>query len=427
MSYLNHHCCDESDYENQCDKIYFLKKDPKSCKFYIRIPKEDCPSGKTGVTGRTGATGASGATGPAGATGPTGPAGETGAGSVSCAISLAVLDFVSGFTGATAGLTGAELDAALLDLAIADAIGPFCAPAVILGCDDDQGCDVYNICIAKDPMMTTEIGVTGITGLTGLTGVLVPDFGVVTFLPEDLLPDALAFNVDIVNNVSEMIEAAGLFEIPDFPCGVTGLSICGQGVVELGGFATFVVTDPEGVAPAALVDVPFYTTEVDALVNETIIRRIEIDFDLLIAEAAIILGIDPLLFDFGLTTLTFNLLKIVYDLTVVCNENPIMGLAVFVRPPSVASDPLVIFTNVLAADINNAIVAIDTDLFFGDQIEVTSDLSGLDAPVGALSAILVSGIFPAGVNSVCLLLNCQVFDLGDFLFPAPGLMLVGAD
>lgn len=446
------HCkCPQYDNEcPSCQKIYFLKQDKKSCKYFIRIPCADFaagatgPAGATGLPGATGPAGATGPTGPVGPTGPqgetgptgpqgeTGPAGATGLAGTGCCISLAVLDLLPGPTGELIGDTG--INAALIAGALASEAGPFCTQALIFGCDADEDCDIFNLSIAKETMMDFSIDVAGVTGIIGATAIVIGDVDTEA-VPITLIADVLPFEFAILNNIQDIINCS-----PCFECGATGMnfSYAGQGCIDIGGTAGLVVTfDDEGEAGALTVTIPFEFSGSECLVNDNVIEGLELDVAALgaaaIAEVAAILPDVTDLVAF-LDTLTITTLEANFQLTALCINDPIMGVLFDFLVPVNPGDPLVIRTNVPVDEINHVVVGFTnlatgvSQLVCGSDLLITGPIPGDLPEVQSRINVLVP--LDMGTYQVCLLINCNVFELGPLTITTvipPGLIPALAD
>ena len=463
MSY-NCKCSQEDDCESS-DNIYFLKQDKKTCKFFIRIPCEDFESGAigstgrtgaTGATGRTGATGATGATGPTGATGATGPTGATGetgatgatgptgpAGEA-CCVSLAVLDFTAGPVGATAGAGTAFIDAPILAGAIADALGPFCTQALVFGCDTNEGCEIFKVCIGKETMMPFVVTIAELA--PALVGDVVlpalpafPDgpIGIpVVALPLAGFPD-LTFDLCILNPLRDIINCC-----PNFDCGATGMAFqfSGTGCVELAGTATLALTLALPIAPAVpalliTIPVPFAVDADACLVNDQCIEGLTLGLDPglvggilaalpgLLAPILAALPAGVVVLGTFLTAITVAAIEIHFQFCAVCIEDFLNILAA----SFVEDGRVVVLTNIPPELITHAAIALTDEaagtstLYCGFQIQIAAATADdiLFDPLSA-SRITVFAAVPTGTYSVCLLLNCQVRDVGVVTVIGPG-------
>ena len=399
------------------EDVFYLKQDPKTCKFYISIPRPCIPCPRDGATGRTGATGATGRTGATGATGATGPVGPTGPGTtgVIAALSLAVFDL----------LPVEGLGAAIGD-AIASSIGPIAAPVYILG-QDPPGCDIYYLGAGREVSLGgTAINLAGISGLTGITGLVGPIPGTpgIVGLDLSLLTADVSLEFCLLTPIEEIINASGEFVWPPLigVTGVTGLTAAtgatidwvGDLTFQLGGSATVFVEDPIGLTTIGPINVPIDIVSAGTITpNDPCVMSSPFPFgdflDTATLLAGIPIGVTALAF---LTDLTLDTISFHANITAAGIFEPITGFAssVVVNPTEI-----LIFTNVPFDTIHGAIVSVAGNLFYDEQIVIEAAPPG--APLGSLSLIRVTGPFPIGSQSINLLLNCQVFELGTFVFP----------
>ena len=409
-------CCEE--------KIYFLKQDKKSCKFFIRIPCDDFPCGVTGASGRTGATGATGQTGGVGPTGPTGPAG------VACCVSLATLGFI--FVGET-GLTGATAaDTAALGAAIASEVGPFCAAAIVEGCVPHNGCEVYNVCIGKESMMDFEVTAAELVGATGFTGIVVG--GMTAIVLDTTLLGPLEFEFCMLNEPLDIINCC-----PEFDCGATGMNFqySGMGCIDLEGEASFVVLLTEGgVLMSAVFDEPIDLSTSGCFVNDPCIEEVSIDLaaaaESAAAAAAAMFPTATLVGTF-FESLTITNLEAVFTFCALCVEDPLTILAAVITPVGILTgNRVIILTNIPPAQIEHAAVSLTNEatgvstLFClpdGLLVEpaTPSDLLIDPATQSRITVSPLAGI-PTGTYFVCLLINCQARDVGTVFVPPGGLL-----
>lgn len=355
--------CEEGD-------VLFLKKDPCTDKFYVRVPS-----------------------GPIGAT--------------SC-ISLASASYNLDYLGVTG------VNAVALGEALVEEIGSSCAPALVSQArSKTKNADIFELSFARQRPVDAFVGVTGVVGLTGLVDIVI---GVdsYTALPVTLLPPTIPFEFCIDNQIKDVINACQCFKCP-----LAGVSFnfSGLGFVESTGSITFAFPGITGI-PATLITVDgLFPLAVNELINEQCVRNIQLPILALATQALTSIGApvdEPTLSLLGLVSLELEALKFLFELTGVCTKNPIIGLEATVVLPEDACDSLIIYTNYPLHAIHNAVVGVGNKLYSGCDV-VIECAEGCKSPTTAKSKIVVKGRFTSNPSAdICLLLNSQAFHLGEF-------------
>lgn len=240
------------------------------------------------------------------------------------------------------------------------------------------------------------------------------------------LPAELAFDVAILNPLRDIINAC-----PNFECGATGMAFQfnGTGCVEVDGLATVVLTAVVGgVLTAFTVAVPFEFGETDCLVNDQVIDELALDLGAIFAAApalAVAVGLPvgtPIAGAF-LTAITITNIEIHFEFCAICIEDFLNILAA----SFVEDGRVVVLTNIPPEEITNAAIALTNEalgtstIYSGFQIQISpATEADIAFDPASASRITIFGAVPAGTYLVCLLINCQVRDVGVVTVVGPG-------
>jgi hypothetical protein len=404
-------CCERS--KSDCSKVYFLKQDKNSCKFFIRIPNEDFqsgatgatgpagPAGRTGDTGATGAPGETGATGPAGPMGPMGPTGPTGESGEACCIGLAMLQLLSNNKRIPENNDPVDdINSYYLSIAITKAIGPICSRALISGCVSNGCCKIFKVCICKEANTSLMIDVKNVDGVRDVETVeIVQNSNKLSIdaIPLKSLPEELRFDFAILNPIRDIINCC-----PKFNCKcATELEFCGKGCVEIEGNIRVVAILNE---KPSLMDSPFTIKEMECLHNTQAVKNIAIN----LKDAF------PSPIGTHLVSIDINKINASFEFCSIGMKRS-SGVSFYIR---IINGRIVILTNVAVDDIKRVVVALTDNngiskLYCPPNIVIT-DATDKDCNNNQdikSRIILPPGIFLSDYH-VSVLINCISYDVG---------------